>query len=122
MMKKIFKLLLLTLLFTSCTNSNTVNILISNPNKHDVKMAEVKVPVNDILQYLDAQSTDTLYLLNEQNLPVDYRRSAGNDTIIFTVPIVKQYSQKNYTIHTSSNKLSDNLFKFRTASINVELE
>ena len=116
------KIFLLTLFFTSCTNSNTVNILISNPRSHDVKMGEVKVSVDDILQYIDAQSTDTLYLLNEQNLPVDYRRSAGNDTIIFVVPIVKQYSQKNYTIHSSGNKLSDNLFKFRTASINVEIE
>ncbi|MBR5030619.1 MAG: hypothetical protein IKX63_05905 [Muribaculaceae bacterium] len=120
-MKQFFTILLLAVLLTSCTNTSTVNILISNSQKRDVTMAEVKVPLDDILKHLDAQITDTLYLLNEKNQPVDYRRSAANDSIIFTVPIIKQYSQKNYSIHTSSNQLSDNLFKFRTASINVEL-
>lgn len=121
-MKQFFTTLLLAVLLTSCTNTSTVNILISNSNKHDTTMVEVKVPLDKILDHLDAQSSDTLYLLNEKNQPVDYHRSVKNDSIIFTVPVIRQFSQKNYSIHTSSNQLSDNLFKFRTASINVELK
>lgn len=106
----------------SCANTSTVNILIANHSNHDTTNVEVSVLVSKVMKHLDMQPTDTLLLLNEKNRPVEFTYSNDGNSIIFTVPTIKMYSQKNYSFNKSQNQLSDNLFRFRTASITIEVK
>ncbi len=120
-MKKILAIAIMALISTACAHKNTVNILISNENKNDTTNVTVRVSVEEILKHVDAPAVDSLTLLNEKNQQVDFTITSDKKNIEFLVPVVKGYSQKNYSLNTNSNKLRDNLFTFRTASINIEL-
>lgn len=120
-MKKILSIAILVFLCSACANKSTVNILISNEHPKDTANVTVQVPVDEILSHLDVQVVDSLTLLNEKNQQVQFVLTHDKQRIEFVVPIVKGYSQKNYSLNTNQNKLSDNLFSFRTTSINVDL-
>lgn len=104
-----------------CTNTGTVNILIANTGSDDCRNARVAVAMADINTHLNIEEGDTLELLNEANQPVDFDITQDGDSITFTVPVVKQKSQKNYTLNAHEKTLADNLFRFRTANINVNV-
>lgn len=108
-------------MMTACANKSTVNILISNTNAHDTTDVTVRVPIAEIMLHIDAQSVDSLVLLNEKNQQVAFTIVNGNRDIEFVVPVVKARSQKNYSLNTNANKLSDNIFSFRSTSITVNL-
>ena len=57
---------------TSCTNTNTVNILIQNTGVKDLVNPEVAVSLEEVMGYLRTKKSDVLVLLNEKNLPVTY--------------------------------------------------
>ncbi len=120
-MKKILTIIVLALVCMACENKSTVNILIANSHDSDTTNVVVQVAIDEIMKHVDAQSIDSLTLLNEKNQPVAFTASANGRDIEFTVPIIKARSQKNYSLNTSTTSLSDNLFSFRTASINVSL-
>ncbi len=107
---------------TSCKNSSTVNILISNRSNGDLSNVRVVVPMSEVKKHLDISPTDTLFVLNEKNMHVDFSFSPDSSQLVFSVPMIKQYSQKNFSINTSSSSLSDNLLHFRTSSIMVEIK
>lgn len=109
----------MALLLVACDNKSTVNILIANEHNSDTTNVVVNVAVEEILQHVDAQSVDSLTLLNEKNQPVAFTSDGKN--IQFTIPVIQARSQKNYSLNTGNPSLSDNLFSFRTTSINVEL-
>lgn len=120
-MKQFLFYILLAVMAVSCSNSDTVNILISNRTDADVKNVVVKVACADINKHLIYTDNDSLYLLNETNADVIYHYTAIRDSIVFTVPIIKSYSQKNYSLNVGEKKLEDNLFRFRAASIQVSV-
>ena len=120
-MKKILTIIVLALMCMACANKSTVNILISNEHNSDTTNVVVNVAVDEIMQHLDAQSIDSLTLLNEKNQPVAFTTTPDGKEIQFTVSIIKARSQKNYSLNTSNPSLSNNLFSFRTTSINVDL-
>lgn len=120
-MKKVLIIIAMGLMLVSCANKNNVNILISNNHRADTTNVMVKVPVDEILQHLDAQNVDSLVLLNEKNQQVQYVVSYDKKDVEFVVPVVKARSQKNYSLNTGNTQLSDNLFSFRTTSINITL-
>ena len=120
-MKILVTIATMALMLTACANKSTVNVLISNENKKDTANVMVKVPIDEILQHLDATTVDSLTLLNEKNQKVNFEISSDGKNIEFVVPVVKAYSQKNYSLNTSGNNLSNNLFTFRTTSININL-
>ena len=111
----------MAMLFVACANKSTVNILIANEHNSDTTNVVVNVPIDEIMQHVDAQSVDSLTLLNEKNQPVTFTTTSDGKSIEFVVPVVKARSQKNYSLNTSNPNFSDNLFSFRTTSINVEL-
>lgn len=120
-MKIIVTLATAVMLLAACTNKSTVNILISNEHNRDTTNVTVRVPVDEILEHLDTKDVDSLVLLNEKNQQVKYIVTPNKKDIEFVVPIVKARSQKNYSLNTNNTELSDNIFTFRTASINVNL-
>ena len=120
-MKKILTIIALALVCIACENKSTVNILISNDHNNDTTNVVVHVAVDEIMQHVDALSVDSLTLLNEKNQSVTFTTTPDGKNIQFTVPVIKARSQKNYSLNTSNPSLSDNLFSFRTTSINVEL-
>ena len=105
----------------ACANKSTVNILIANEHTSDTTHVVVHIAIDEIMQHVDAPSIDSLTLLNERNQPVAFTITSDGKNIEFAVPIVKARSQKNYSLNTSNPSLSDNLFSFRTTSINVKL-
>lgn len=111
----------MAIMFVACANKSTVNILISNEHNSDTTNVVVQVSVDEIMQHVDAQSIDSLTLLNEKNQPVAFTTTPDGKNIEFTVHIINARSQKNYSLNTSNPSLSDNLFSFRTTSINVDL-
>jgi hypothetical protein len=111
----------IALMLAACNNDSTVNILISNAKDADTTNVKVHVPIDKILMHLDAQSVDSLVLLNEKNQQVDFTVTHGNQDIEFVVPFINARSQKNYSINTNDTGLSDNIFSFRTTSITVNL-
>ena len=120
-MKKILTIIALALVCMACKNKSTVNILIANEHNSDTTNVVVNVPIDEIMQHVDAQSVNSLTLLNEKNQEVAFTTTPDGKSIEFVVPVVKARSQKNYSLNTSNPSLSDNLFSFRTTSINVEL-
>lgn len=121
-LKHLATIIVLAAACCSCANTSTVNILITNQSDHDTTNVEVSVAVRDVTKHLDMQPTDTLFLLNEKNLPVEFTYSNDGNNIIFTVPNIKMHSQKNFSFNKSHTQLSDNLFRFRTTSITVEVK
>lgn len=111
----------MTLMLAACANKSTVNILISNEHNSDTTNVVVHVAVDEIMQHVDAPAIDSLTLLNEKNQPVTFTTTPDGKNIEFTIPIINARSQKNYSLNTSNPDLSDNLFSFRTTSINVNL-
>ena len=111
----------MAVMLAACANKSTVNILIANEHNSDTTNVVVNVPIDEIMQHVDAQSVDSLTLLNEKNQSVAFSTTSDGKSIEFTVPIIKARSQKNYSLNTGNSSLSDNLFSFRTTSINVEL-
>ncbi len=107
------------LLFASCTNHNTVNVLITNGSGADMTDKEVRVSLDEVRSRLQTARGDTLIVLNEQNVPVDYGFSADSLYLVFRVPIIKKNSQKTYSINRSHSRLSDNLLRFRRENIMV---
>ena len=105
----------------ACANKSTVNILIANEHTSDTTHVVVHIAIDEIMQHVDAPSIDSLTLLNERNQPVTFTITSDGKNIEFAVPIVKERSQKNYSLNTSNPSLSDNLFSFLTTSINVKL-
>ena len=120
-MKKLVILAAITLMMTAFANKSTVNILISNAHDTDTTNVAVQVPIDLIMQHIDTESVDSLILLNEKNQKVDFTITHGNQDIEFIVPVVKARSQKNYSLNTNINRLSDNIFSFRTTNISVNL-
>lgn len=111
----------MAMLFVACANKSTVNILISNNHNRDTTNVVVHVAIDEIMQHVDAPSVDSLTLLNEKNQPVTFTTTPDGKNIEFTIPIINARSQKNFSINTSNPSLSDNIFSFRTTSINVNL-
>lgn len=111
----------MAIMFVACANKSTVNILISNEHNSDTTNVVVHVSVDEIMQHVDAQSIDSLTLLNEKNQQVAFTTTPDGKNIEFTVHVINARSQKNYSLNTSNPSLSDNLFSFRTTSINVDL-
>ncbi|MCI6549912.1 MAG: hypothetical protein MR450_03510 [Prevotella sp.] len=107
------------LMATSCSNTNTVNILIQNVGGKDLVNPKVSVSIQKILHHLQMSSNDSLVLLNEKNLPVGYIYNTDSTFISFTVPVIKKGSQKTYSMNRKENKLVDNLFRFRHENILV---
>ena len=105
---------------TSCTNTNTVNILIQNTGVKDLVNPEVAVSLEEVMGYLRTKKSDVL--LNEKNLPVTYTYNADSTSIIFFVPVIKKGSQKTYSINRRESRLVDNLFKFRQGNILVSVK
>lgn len=120
-MKKSLTITILALMCMACANKNNINILIANGHDNDTTYVVVNVAIDEIMQHIEAQSVDSLTLLNEKNQPVPFSTTADGKNIQFSVPIIKAQSQKNYTLNTNSPNLSDNIFSFRTASINIDL-
>ncbi len=120
-MKKIVTIIVLALVCMACENKSTVNILIANSHESDTTNVVVHVAVDEIMRHVEAASVDTLTLLNEKNQPVPFTTTPDGSDIEFTVPVIKARSQKNYSLNTGNPSLSDNLFSFRTTSINVDL-
>lgn len=120
-MKRVLILATLAVMLAACANKKTVNILISNTSATDITNVAVRVPVEDILRHIDTHSVDSLILLNEKNQQVDFSLTQRNQEIEFIVPIVRARSQKNYSINIRDTEFSDNLFSFRTTSINISL-
>ncbi|MBQ2163738.1 MAG: hypothetical protein II445_04445 [Muribaculaceae bacterium] len=121
-LKHLATTILLAIACCSCANTSNVNILITNLSNHDTTNVEVRVPMSEVMKHLNMQPTDTLLVLNERNHPVDFSYSSDGNSIVFMVPSIKLHSQKNFSINKSRNELSDNLFRFRTASITVEVK
>lgn len=111
----------MAMLLVACANKSTVNILITNEHNSDTTNVVVHVAVDEIIQHVDAQSVDSLTLLNEKNQPVAFSTTSDGKNIEFIVPVINARSQKNFSLNTSNPSLSDNLFSFRNTSINVEL-
>ncbi len=107
------------LMATSCSNTNTVNILIQNVGGKDLVNPKVSVSIQKILHHLQMSSNDSLVLLNEKNLPVGYIYNTDSTFISFSVPVIKKGSQKTYSMNRKENKLVDNLFRFRHENILV---
>lgn len=107
---------------TSCTNTNTVNILIQNTGVKDLVNPEVAVSLEEVMGYLRTKKSDVLILLNEKNLPVTYTYNADSTSIIFSVPVIKKGSQKTYSMNRRESRLVDNLFKFRQENILVSVK
>ena len=107
---------------TSCTNTNSVNILIRNTGVKDLVNAEVVVSLEEVMGHLQTEKSDLLVLLNEKNLPIAYAYNADSTTIIFSVPAIKKGSQKTYSMNRREGRLVDNLFKFRQESILVSVK
>ena len=104
-----------------CTNTGTVNILISNESSADCRNARVTLAMSDIKSHLDIGQGDSLTLLNEANQPVDFNITQDGDSLTFVVPVINQKSQKNYTLNAHEKSLADNLFRVRTANITVHV-
>ena len=111
----------LGLLMSSCTNTGTVNILIANSGTDDCHNVQVAVAMNDIKTHLSINEGDTLTLLNEANRKVSFAFTPNGDSIVFVIPVINRASQKNYTINSHDKRLIDNLFRFRTANIIVNV-
>ena len=111
----------MTIILAACANKSTVNILIANEHNQDTTNVVVNVPIDEIMMHVDAPSVDSLTLLNEKNQPVAFSTTSDGKNIEFIVPVINARSQKNFSLNTSNPSLSDNLFSFRTTSINVEL-
>lgn len=107
---------------TSCTNTNTVNILIQNTGVKDLVNPEVAVSLEEVMGYLQTKKSDVLVLLNEKNLLVPYTYNADSTSIIFSVPVIKKGSQKTYSMNRRESRLVDNLFKFRQENILVSVK
>lgn len=120
-MKRYLSYIFLAVMTASCSSTDTVNILISNRSDVEVRNVEVKVACTDINKHLEYAATDTLHLLSETNDEVVFGYTAQRDSIIFTVPIINKRSQKNYLLNVGKKQLRDNLFRFRAASIQVNV-
>lgn len=120
-MKRHFLYIMLCLACCACTNTGTMNILIANRSAADRRNVQVAVACSEIKKYLEFGPGDSLQLLNEANRNVPYRYSAGGDSIVFSVNVVKAMSQKNYSLNVGEKRLADNLLRFRTASVMVDV-
>lgn len=109
-------------LLAACSNYNNVNVLITNRGANDVANCEVRVPVYKLQNSLQIKRGDTLTVLNERNIPVDYAYSADSSELVFHVPLIRKHSQKTYSVNRSRSQLSDNLFRFRRENIIVNVE
>ena len=107
---------------TSCTNPNTVNILIQNTGAKDLVNPEVVVSLEEVRSHLRTKKSDILVLFNEKNLPVAYTYNADSTYIVFSVPVIKKGSQKTYSLNRRESRLADNLFKFRQENILVPVK
>lgn len=119
-MKYLSTLLLLATLCAACSSTDSVNILIQNDSANERDNVTVTVTQDEIARYIDLKGCDTLYLLNERNIPVAYQHVDGK--ISFNVPVVQGNSQKNYSLNTHPHTLKDNLLTFRVNNIVVHLE
>ena len=106
---------------TSCVNTGSLNILIDNTSGHDTTRVVVSVPLDSITAHLGNGDGKPLILLNEKNESVDYSHDPSG-AITFTIPVIKKDSQKNYSLNKQEKQLSDNLFRFRTASIRITVQ
>lgn len=105
----------------ACTNTGSVNILITNSGSGDCKDARVSVTMEEVNKHLVMNEGDTLFLLNETNQTVPFTLNSTGDTLSFVVPVVRKNSQKNYSLNAHEKTLTDNLLRFRTASIEVRV-
>lgn len=119
-MKKI-ALVLVCLICLSCTNTNTVNILITNKSGKDLSNKEVVVSVSDIRERLQTTREDTLLVMNEKNIQIAYSYNSDSSNIRFVVPLLKKNSQKTYSVNRSHSRLSENLLKFRSENIMIDV-
>ncbi|MGM9713525.1 MAG: hypothetical protein ACI3Y5_05335 [Prevotella sp.] len=110
------------LAITSCTNHSTANILITNHTARDLSSHTVTVSLSTIHERLQTQPSDTIILLNEENIPVQYTFNADRTSIVFRVPMVRARSQKTYSINRKHSSLKDNILTFRTENIIIEIK
>lgn len=115
-------LLAAALSITSCTNHSTANILITNHTARDLSGRAVTVSLSDIHKRLQTEPSDTIILLNEENIPVRYTFNADTTAIVFRVPMVRARSQKTYSVNRKHASLKDNILTFRTENIIIEIK
>ena len=106
----------------SCTNTNTVNVLISNRDDGDCRDKYIEVPVEKIHARLQTTPADTLIVMNEKNMPIHYGYSKDSSRIVFRVPLIRKKSQKTYSVNRKDMSLSDNLFRFRSENIYIDVK
>lgn len=121
MMKSAFIAMAMVAAMASCTNTSTANVLIKNAGAADAANAEVALSMADVRRHLSAEDGVPFVLLDEKNRPVAYTLTAGADTMVFRVPVVRRGSQKTYSVNSGKPRLADNLLKFRRANITVTL-
>ena len=106
----------------SCTNTNTVNVLISNRGDGDCRDKYIEVPVEKIHARLQTTPADTLIVINERNMPIHHGYSKDSSRIVFRVPLIRKKSQKTYSVNRKDMSLSDNLFRFRSENIYIDVK
>lgn len=79
----------------SCTNTNTVNVLISNRGDGDCRDKYIEVPVEKIHARLQTTPADTLIVMNEKNMPIHYGYSKDSSRIVFRVPLIRKKITEN---------------------------
>ena len=115
-------LMCLSIGFSSCRNTDSVNILIRNDSDGDCRNVRVAVAMDDITPHLLLNDTDSLFVLNEANERIAFSFTPQGDSISFIVPILNNRSQKNYTINAREKRVADYIFRFRTANVVVVVD
>lgn len=120
-MKKIQCILvyLILLTITSCTNHNSINIIIANTSETDLSNTRVCVSLKTICRNLDIPNIERPILLNEKNNTIGYQFNATKDSILFTVPIIHRNSQKTYSINKERPTLLNGFLRIRGENIRI---
>ena len=71
---------------------------------------------------LQTTPADTLIVMNEKNMPIHYGYSKDSSRIVFRVPLIRKKSQKTYSVNRKDMSLSDNLFRFRSENIYIDVK
>ena len=59
--------------------------------------------------------------MNEKNIQIAYSYDSDSSNIRFVVPLLKKNSQKTYSVNRSHSRLSENLLKFRSENIMIDV-
>lgn len=119
-LRAIFYCLPIFAVATSCTNHNSINIIIANTQSHTLQNIKVAVSIKEVCTNLHIRSINSPLLLNEKNIPVKYEYNTTKDSIRFSVPIIHKNSQKTYSINRELPSLSNNFLRIRGENIRID--